>query len=645
MSSQPGVSPPADRYAALAWRADAFLRARGGVASEAELVAELFGPTARGPVFSRLLAQVLADDPRFARAPDGSWVLPGRQAGARLVAESEFVILDLETTGLKPWRSGVHELAALRWREGAVVGTFAAVLNPGHRLPAYLASLTGLTPADLAGAPGLAAVADDLVAFLGDAVLVGHGLSADLSHLNRNLIAIDRPPLANPVLDTLELTERYWPTRGKPTLDRLARALDLPVGRRHRALPDAHLVAGVFRHLLGLATAAGALTLSDLGVVLPEDGLYALLDGSALVLVSEGPGVYLLLDATGQVIYVGKAANLQQRLGAYFSRPPAYVRSMEGLLESVADFQTVALGSELAALLEEARLIALHRPRFNVQLATHQRPAYLRFDEAAPCPRLTPVAAVGEDGARYFGPFRSQQELRLRQRHLENVFPFPVCKRQLPRPPKARRAQPCLRMEDGRCWAPCADTAEPSAYADLVAEFSRFLAGDVAATVARLQAQASAAGARGEQTTALRWQRLARLAGHGVELPEVGAGEGSFDRDLAVVVPELVAGGAQLFLLRAGGYAGDLRMAPDDDAEELAARLRAAAPLAEAAGRAEVLRRWALAHPNATVRLPASPDDDGWGQSAVAILGLADEIVNWGFEPDESVDDAEEDDE
>lgn len=624
------------RYVALAARAYEYLCDHQGAAAEDDLVREVFGPSARGPVFANLLAEILDDDPRFGRGESGRWVLPGFEVPATPPDELKFVVLDLQATGLKGPRHRLFELAALRLVGGVVTSTFTAVLNPERRFPAFLTELTGLTQGDLAEAPPFARVADDLLAFLGDAVLVGHGLTHDVLQLNRELQMAGRPPLANHVLDTLALAERYLPNRGKPTLDNLAACFGIPVGRRHRALADAHLVAGVLPHLLELARVAGARTLADLPVARREAFAgFLLLDASALDGVPNGPGVYLLKAGDGRVVYVGKAVDLHSRVATYFSRPPAYVRRMEGLLEAVADFETVVLGSELEALLEEARLIALHRPRFNVQLATKQRPRYLRLDAGSAFPRLEAVAAPAGDEARYVGPFANEGLLRTAQRHLEDLFPLATCRRRLGVAPKGRK-QPkaCRKLDQGRCLGPCLDPlSRQGAYRGLVDELMAYLDGTAGPTRDRLRRQLAEARALGDRKAIARHRRLLAATETPIAFPVEQEARHLRARNVAVVQPSLADGRVEVFLLREGRYAGQLSVTPDEQAADLAVRLKSAEPLPPeaASGRGEILRRWLGPRPDAAALLPEG--EEGWVEAAVEILALAECVVNLGPPP------------
>ena len=615
------------RYTALANRAYAYLARAGGKATRAELARELFGPTARGPLWVAMLDDILAGDGRFERIGGDAWAQAGLGAPALALEDVEFVVLDVESTGLKPWRQRVIEVAALRVDGTRVTETFATLVNPGRRLPRYLHELAGFTQADLAAAPPFAAIADDLLAFLGGAVLVGHGLALDVAYLQHELSLLGRPPLASVVLDTLGLAARLLPGRRKPTLDNLAGLLGLPVARRHRALADARLVAALFAHLLTLARAEGARTLADLlvlaGAAAEEGGSRALLDSSPLPDVPERPGVYLLRDASGRVLYVGKAVNLRERLATYFSRPPEYVRRMEGLLEAVADYETVALGSELEALLVEARLIAAHCPPYNVQRQAKRQPAFIRLDLQEEYPRLAGCAERADDGARYYGPLRNGRAVRDALRQLSALFPLRTCRRALGKR-SGKQPPACAKLGRGRCLGPCAGSVPREEYRALAEEAASFLDGNREATLRRLRlamAEAVAAGDRSQAAALQRQLLIARL----FALPGRGFWVAPSTARLAVVLPSAAEGSAEAFAVYDGRYAGQLRLSADADPAATAQAIRAlvAHPPAEAGGgEANILLRWAARQSNPPLAI--LPDEDGdWQATAREILSLA----------------------
>src|SRR5947208_12255347 len=118
------------------------------------------------------------------------------------------------------------------------------------------------------------------------------------------------------------------------------------------------------------------------------------------------PGVYLMKDSNGQVIYIGKAKCLKDRLASYYNQPLGYTRKMDGLLQNVKEIETRVLGSELEALLVESQLIKELQPTYNVQLRNYELYPFIKIDIQHPFPRVYATRQVAADGPRYSAPVR-----------------------------------------------------------------------------------------------------------------------------------------------------------------------------------------------------------------------------------------------
>jgi excinuclease ABC subunit C len=213
------------------------------------------------------------------------------------------------------------------------------------------------------------------------------------------------------------------------------------------------------------------------------------------------PGVYLMKDRKGEIVYVGKAVNLRNRVRSYFTRTGdtrAFVGLLEGLL---SDIETVLVSTEKEALLLESQLIKLHKPRFNVQLRDDKNFICLRLDARQDYPRLEVVRRIAKDGARYFGPFSSASSIRETLRIINRYFQLRTCTDHV----LHNRSRPCLLHQIGRCPAPCVLEVPREEYHRNVREVEWFLEGKGQELLAGLRARMrSAAGA-------LRFEEAARL--------------------------------------------------------------------------------------------------------------------------------------
>jgi excinuclease ABC subunit C len=185
------------------------------------------------------------------------------------------------------------------------------------------------------------------------------------------------------------------------------------------------------------------------------------------------PGVYLMKDRKGTVIYVGKAISLRNRVRSYFTRT-GDTRVFVSMLDSIlGDIETVLVHNEKEALLLENELIKKHKPRFNVLLKDDKQFISLRLDKTQTYPRLEVVRKYDRDGARYFGPYSSAGAIRETLRIINRYFRLRTCTDHV----MANRKRPCLLYQIGRCPAPCVYPVPPEDYRRSVDEVVLFLEG------------------------------------------------------------------------------------------------------------------------------------------------------------------------
>ena len=182
------------------------------------------------------------------------------------------------------------------------------------------------------------------------------------------------------------------------------------------------------------------------------------------------PGVYLMKDAGGKIIYIGKAVSLKNRIRTYFHATPAAPRT-RALVERIDDIEWIVTNTEKEALILESNLVKLHKPRYNVRLTDDGSFPYIRITDD-PYPSITVTRVVRNDGSAYFGPYTSAQSTRQSVKALRKAFPLRSCSRDL-----RRVLRPCLNYQLKLCAAPCAGKTDPDAYAQLVTGIQRFLEG------------------------------------------------------------------------------------------------------------------------------------------------------------------------
>ncbi len=187
-----------------------------------------------------------------------------------------------------------------------------------------------------------------------------------------------------------------------------------------------------------------------------------------------GPGVYLMKDRQGTIIYVGKAKSLRSRVRSYFQPGTSDYRAFVALLEGLlGDLETIVTRSEKEALLLERELIKTHEPRFNIVWRDDKQYLCLRVDTSHEFPRVEVVRHMGKDGARYFGPFHSATSARQTLRVVNRQFLLRTCRDSV----LYNRSRPCLEHQIGRCPAPCVLEVDRAEYGRHVDDVLLFLEG------------------------------------------------------------------------------------------------------------------------------------------------------------------------
>ena len=182
---------------------------------------------------------------------------------------------------------------------------------------------------------------------------------------------------------------------------------------------------------------------------------------NALAVLPEKPGVYLMHDASGKVIYVGKAVVLKNRVRSYFRNLASHTPKVKAMVAKIAEIETIVTSSEVEALILECNLIKKYRPRYNISLKDDKTYPYLKVTMQEDFPRLYVTRRHMRDGARYYGPYADAGAMHATVKLLRSMFPLRTCRKMNP-------DRPCLNYHIKRCLAPCAGYISKADYHKMI---------------------------------------------------------------------------------------------------------------------------------------------------------------------------------
>lgn len=486
-----------------------YLLDRPSGASVAELVDLIFTRPGSDAEFGpRFLRSLLGGDDRFAF--DGElqrWRARVHERLSEPLAEATFVVVDLETTGGGPGRGDtIIEIGAVKVAGGRVVDTFESLVDPGRPLPGFITRLTGISDEMLAGRPAIGTVLPEFAEFADEHVMVAHNARFDRGFLDAAWREILGRPVTSNFLCTLRLARRLLPGARRRSLDALAGEFGIPVVDRHRALGDARITAEVLFRFLETLPTRGVLRVAEAldyqGMASDGRRFFCLLPRSEVAALPRTPGIYRFTGEAGELLYIGKAGDLRQRVSSYLTNSKGHSRKTLDLIRHIRAVAVEETGSELEASLLEAEQIRECQPPYNVLRKHLPRIAYLKLTVGDRHPRLSIARRPSGRRARFFGPFRSRSHAENALDTLTRVFLLRTCPGRLS--PSAGFA-PCFQGQIGCCAMPCNESVDENAYGERVAAFLDFFdrAGDESFTVLEIR--------RDELSERLRFEAAARV--------------------------------------------------------------------------------------------------------------------------------------
>ena len=265
-----------------------------------------------------------------------------------------------------------------------------------------------------------------------------------------------------------------------------------------------------------------------------------------LKLLPDSPGVYIMKDDHGKIIYVGKAIVLKNRVRQYFQSNRNHTPKVRAMVSHIADFETIMTANEVESLILEANLIKKHRPRYNIRLKDDKSYPYVKVTVQEDFPRVFITRRVLRDGARYFGPYTNVTALRDSLKLLRRLFPLRTC-RTMPE-------RPCLEYHIKRCLAPCVGKVEAEDYRAMIRAVLLFLEGRTDDVERELEQRMNAAAEAYHFETAARLRDQLSAVRTAAERQNIVTGAG--DQDAVGMARSAAGVCVQIFFIRGGKMIG-----------------------------------------------------------------------------------------
>ncbi len=263
------------------------------------------------------------------------------------------------------------------------------------------------------------------------------------------------------------------------------------------------------------------------------------------------PGVYLMRDEDGAVLYVGKAASLRSRVSSYFAPSATLPRKIANMIDRVDDFEYIITESEQEALILECNLIKEHQPPYNARLKDDKSYPFIKIDVSEDFPQVYITRRVNKDGSRYFGPFASAGSVRRTLSLLKKLFPYRSCTKTI----TGNDARPCLDYHIHRCVGPCIGAVDKREYAEVIDQVILFLEGKTNKVVGSIKKRML------EAAESLEFEKAAVLRDQLTAIEKVNEGQKvlhltSENADVIATAPGSREAWVEVFFIRQGKLIG-----------------------------------------------------------------------------------------
>lgn len=389
--------------------------------------------------------------------------------------KAAFSVVDVETTGLSANKNRIIEIAIVKIEKLRITDKLHYLVNPQTYIPPFITSLTGIDNDDVIDAPIFSEIVDEIISFTDNSILTAHNFTFDSSFLNTEFMLSGREFVSDESCCTLKIARNIYQELKSKSLSSVSDFLNLKNKNAHRALGDAEITAKVLLKMIKelqnkdkIKTVAELLSyqkgyketqLLNVKKELQED-YYSL---------PNAPGIYYFTNKKDDIIYVGKAKSIKDRVKTYFSSSAP--RKAQKIVKQAARLKHIITNSELTALLTEAETIKILEPKHNYQLKKFGNKYFLRINKTHKAPNLELTNHFDFDGNDYFGLFISRRKATEILEFINKAFAIRECNDK-----EFTKSKTCFLFDIHRCTGPCVNVNDLS-YKDELDKVYEFLYG------------------------------------------------------------------------------------------------------------------------------------------------------------------------
>jgi len=413
--------------------------------------------------------------------------------------DTTFIVCDVETTGMSSDYGRITEIGLIKIFNGEIIDKFTTLINPRQHIPSQITFLTGIRNEDVIDKPDFDELAPDIYKFIFDnphiadksnetVYFTGHNVAFDFNYVKKSFARAGMD-FNLKTMCTCKLARRVLRKLKSKSLARVAEYFEIKVDNFHRAYDDTLATSKILLKFIDILTEEYEIETAEEMLRFQNTKIYTSVNKSPILKRINSnikdfprvPGVYFMRSKSKEIIYIGKAKNLRERLSSYLNFTTDLPPKINNLIQSVHSIEYEVTDSELSALILESKMIKKHKPRFNTAIKRYRFHPFLKIDVHNDYPRIEKVFEIENDGANYFGPFSSGRTVNKILKQVNDSFKLRQCESKKFKPSKTHST--CMYYDIGKCHAPCNFTQTKKDYWQEVDKVHSYIIGDNNGTI------------------------------------------------------------------------------------------------------------------------------------------------------------------